>query len=98
MIPLWKIQQAQQLLEQDELSQRAIARLLGVSRGTINALATGKRGGHGRETPNETSPDPEPPARCPTCGRMMQMPCVWCRAMDYRRRQQTAQVGGKRAA
>ncbi|MEN1680732.1 MAG: winged helix-turn-helix transcriptional regulator [Planctomycetota bacterium] len=98
MIPLWKVQEVMRLLDEDQLSQRAIARQLGLSRGTVNALATGKRGSHGRETPSTTEPEAGPPARCPGCGRLVHMPCVWCRAMDYRERARRDDFGCRRAA
>lgn len=92
MLPLSKVQEIRRLLEEGELSQRKIATRVGVSRGTVGALATGKRGDYGREP---TVEEPlGPPERCPGCGQLVVMPCVYCRAMDYRRRKHP----GRRAA
>ena len=80
------------MLRQGKLSQRGIARRLGVSRGTVNAIALGRRPDyealpHRREA--EEIPAPSgPPRRCPGCGGMVLMPCVACgiRAIRQRRR------------
>ncbi|MCE5268299.1 MAG: hypothetical protein LLG00_10485 [Planctomycetaceae bacterium] len=68
------------LLEEDRYSQRQIARMLGVSRGSVCAIASGRRPDY------ESLPKPVddllepagPPERCPTCGAMVYMPCVLC--------------------
>jgi len=68
------------LLGEGRLSQRKIARRVGVSRGTVNAIARGKRPDHGPRRPGDDSPFPSGrPARCPTCGGLVQMPCLACR-------------------
>jgi transcriptional regulator with XRE-family HTH domain len=76
------VEEIERLLDAGGLSQRGIARRMGVSRGSVNAIALGKR------------PDPQtrrrvqedalaapagPSVRCPTCGGMVQMPCLACR-------------------
>lgn len=69
--------------------QREIAARLKVSRGTISAIASGKRGLHGRKaTAGEACDEGSDnrPSRCPGCGALACLPCVYCRAMAYRRR------------
>ncbi|MEM8865035.1 MAG: helix-turn-helix domain-containing protein [Planctomycetota bacterium] len=84
MLTLSKVKEVRRLLDEGELSQRKIAAKLGVSRGTVSALATGKRGDYGRE-PTEAEPA-GPPTRCKTCGWLVYLPCVRCEALDYQRR------------
>jgi hypothetical protein len=83
------VEEIRRLLEEGELSQRKIATKLRVSRGTVSAIASGKRGIYGSE------PDPEkpelhsldlPPERCSGCGAMVYMPCVLCLARRYTQR------------
>lgn len=55
-----------------QLSQRAIARITGLSRGAVNAIATGKRLVH---APTVEAPQFSPLAsRCPRCGAMVYLP------------------------
>jgi len=57
------------------LSQRAIARRLGISRGTVGAIATGRRPDY-----ESLKGDNEPEkVRCTGCGGMVAMPCRACR-------------------
>ncbi|HBO45941.1 MAG TPA: hypothetical protein DD670_18870 [Planctomycetaceae bacterium] len=71
----------QALLEQGHLSNRKIAARMGVSRGTVNSVANGTRRKqqtrHPRR-PDGFTPPRGVPRRCPTCGRMVQMPCLAC--------------------
>jgi hypothetical protein len=55
------------------LSQREVARELGINKNTVNAIA--KRWSDG---PRPSSRTPPGYARCPTCGGMVQMPCRRC--------------------
>ncbi len=78
-----------QMLAEGTLSQRKIARLTGVSRGTIGALAHGKIA---RRAPQPRGCD-EPfdaaglPVRCAGCGGMVLMPCLHCRIQNIRERE-----------
>ncbi len=76
------IQQVRCLLAEGKLSQRAVARRTRVSRGTVGAIAAGKRPDYRRRPPvrNEAAtPRPAGPTRrCPGCGGMVQMPCRTC--------------------
>lgn len=75
------IGEAQRLLNLGHLSQRKIAKRLGISRGTVNALANGRRV---IQPPRPPSPERDftPPSglfvRCGGCGGKVQMPCLLC--------------------
>jgi hypothetical protein len=68
------------LLGEGKLSQRSIAARLGVSRGTVSAIALGKRPDYEarRRRGNDLIPPSGIPRRCPECGRRVQMPCLAC--------------------
>jgi hypothetical protein len=74
------------LLGEGELSHRQIAVELGVSRGTVSAIANGQRGLHGKETAagRAFEPPPLPPERCTRCGYRIHPPCQICRARRAR--------------
>ncbi|TWU22688.1 hypothetical protein [Bythopirellula polymerisocia] len=90
MLALETVMEVRRLLVEGHLSHRKIALQLGVSRGIVNSIASGRRGLHGRETTTNYSYDsPELVAqRCRGCGAMVYMPCLLCRARQYRVRQQ----------
>ena len=76
------VRQVQECLDTTTLSHRAIARRVGVSRGTVQAIESGKR-----RIRDESPPKPEetavvfsgPAVRCPGCGRKVHLPCMACR-------------------
>jgi hypothetical protein len=76
------------LLAAGTLSQRKIAQRLGVSRGTVNAIALGRRPvrliTYDRDDDDFPSPA-GPPRRCPTCGGMVLMPCLLCQLRGHSR-------------
>jgi transcriptional regulator with XRE-family HTH domain len=83
MIDANVVGEVQNLLAAGEMSQRAIARILGISRGTVDAIAAGKRPDYEAirrsRQENETGDEPiGPPMRCPTCGGLVYMPCRLC--------------------
>jgi hypothetical protein len=83
MIAPHLVAQVEQLLAEGKSSHRKIARITGVSRGTIGAIASGRRCIRPRPTwPWEDEPlvPDTPPRRCPDCGGMVYMPCRACRA------------------
>jgi hypothetical protein len=83
MIAPHLVEQVRQLLVEGKLSHRKIARITVVSRGTIGAIASGRRCIRPRPTwPWEDEPlvPDTPPRRCPDCGGMVYMPCRACRA------------------
>lgn len=80
MISQGVVEQILRLLAEGRLSQRKIARAVGVSRGTIGAIAKGHR-------PRVRSVEDRwgdwgqplgPPRRCGGCGGMVFMPCLLC--------------------
>lgn len=85
MLPTHIVHEVKRLLDQGGLSRREIARRVGVSRTTVCEIALGRRGVHGRETPVEHhSPNRDgPPVRCGGCGKLVRLPCVYCRTVDY---------------
>ncbi len=77
------VAEIQRLLTEGMLSQRKIAGVTGVSRGTVGAIASGKRPDYETLRPPEDDAWEEPagpPERCPGCGGMVYMPCRLCRA------------------
>lgn len=81
MLPVDRIQEVRRLLSQPELSQRTIARMTGVSRATIGAVASGRRPDYQpRPRSDEEDDRPQgPPQRCRGCGGLVYMPCRLCR-------------------
>ena len=77
------VHRIEQLLAEGGLSQRKIAGLTGVSRGTVGAIARGKRPDYEAIRKKAAEKKPEepagPPRRCPTCGGMVILPCRVCR-------------------
>jgi hypothetical protein len=82
MLPEGVIAKAKALLVEGRLSQRSIARCLGISHGTVGAIANGSR----RIKPNRHKPN-EPARvrgwRCPRCGHISVLdPCQTCLISD----------------
>lgn len=91
MLPLARVQEVRRLLDEGQLSQRQIAARVGVSRGTVGAIALGKRGLHGRESFGEDDDPCAPtslPVRCPGCGALVYLPCLLCRTRFYSEQRQ----------
>jgi len=81
MIATTVVDEIRRLLRQGGLSQRKIASRIGVSRGTVNAIALGKRADfppRWRREDDGFIPPAGMPVRCPGCGGMVQMPCLLC--------------------
>lgn len=94
MLPLAVVKEVRRLLDEGEMSQRGIARKLSISRGTVGAIASGRRGIYGREPKSQESTLcclDLPPERCTGCGAMVYKPCVLCQARQYRARQKEQQ-------
>jgi hypothetical protein len=85
MLPLKVVQEIKRLLDEGRCSQRQIAQTLGVGRGTVSAIASGKRGLHGHESMSERELDSAAPVRCPGCGARVYLPCILCQARSYRK-------------
>ena len=87
MLPTALIHEIDRLLKQGELSHRKIAARLGVSRGTVSAIAAGRRGLYGKDSPDENSrslSSASPPTRCPRCGYRVFPPCLICEARQHK--------------
>ena len=82
------VSEIRNLLVTGELSQRKIAQRLGVSRGTVSAIARGKRPDYAARRRNTDGfiPPSGLPKRCPGCGAMVQMPCQVCHLREIRQR------------
>jgi len=76
------VKEIRRLLADGKLSQRKIARRMRVSRGTVVAIASGKRPDYQPvpQAGEDTHRDPPdgPLKRCPECGGMVYMPCRLC--------------------
>ncbi len=74
------VAEIRRLLAEGNFSQRKIAKLTGISRGTVGAIANGKRPEYEpRAKVNDEFERPSgPPQRCTTCGGMVFMPCRLC--------------------
>jgi hypothetical protein len=83
MIATALVDEVRRMLKEGRLSQRKIAQRVGVSRGTVNAIACGKRRDtlprRGSDTKQDGfTPPTGMPVRCPGCGGLTQMPCLLC--------------------
>lgn len=89
------VAEVRRLLVEDKLSQRRIAKLTGVSRGTVDAIAAGRRPDYAPRSPADDEPQRPsgPPRRCATCGGMVYMPCRLC---ALRRRLAASRKGRQR--
>ena len=75
------VNQIKRLLAEGRFSQRKIARMTGVSRGTVGAIAAGKRRDHealSQSREEEPEEPAGPPRRCPGCGGIVYLPCRLC--------------------
>lgn len=91
MLPTTIVLEIQRMLCADELSQRAIADLLGVSRGTVANIAHGRRGLREHAPParyvRRSARHPRGlPMRCAHCGGLVYMPCLLCEARAFQAR------------
>ncbi len=88
------VDQVRQLLAEGKISQRKIARQLSISRGTVGAIASGKREDHVGKPPEE-SYRLLPAVRCPGCGGNVHPPCRLCRVRAFRAKELAkAKAGG----
>ncbi|QDT01239.1 hypothetical protein [Adhaeretor mobilis] len=90
--------EVKRLLDEDKHSQRQIASLLKVSRGSVNAIANNRRGLHGREPERQLQLFATRPSRCCKCGGYVYAPCLLCRAREYREREARLQKLARRVA
>lgn len=85
MLSETKVEEIRRLVAAGALSLRAIARKTGVSRGTVTAIAQGKRRDRPpRLRPDDPTDEPQGPiARCPECGALAHLPCRACRVRAW---------------
>jgi hypothetical protein len=82
MLTPQQVIEIQALLHAGELPMREIAQRAGVSRGTVQAIADGRRQAAPQWPRNDyLRPDDDdvPPQRCAGCGGMVYPPCRLCR-------------------
>jgi transcriptional regulator with XRE-family HTH domain len=88
MFPPAVILEIRRLLDEGDLSHRAIAEQMGVSRGVVNNIARGRRGPRVHKN-SSTCPSAlhvlNTPARCRKCGGLVYQPCLLCRTRAYQR-------------
>jgi hypothetical protein len=83
MLPTAVVYEIDRLLRDGDLSHRKIAVRLGVSRGTVSAIAAGRRGLYGKDpraSGRHSIAPTSPPARCRRCGYRVYLPCLICQA------------------
>lgn len=79
VIALGVAKEVERLLIQDQLSQRAIARLLNISRGTVNSIANGRRVESRSNDPDISCVGGKSKlGRCRSCGGKAFLPCLLC--------------------
>jgi transcriptional regulator with XRE-family HTH domain len=93
------VEEVDRLLTEGRLSQREIAMRLSVSRGSVSAIATGRRGLAGKEPAEEVHSVARGsvPIRCPRCGYCIYAPCLICRTRAHRARQRRRRIEPFRA-
>ncbi|MGQ9504236.1 MAG: helix-turn-helix domain-containing protein [Thermogutta sp.] len=84
-----------QLLHEGKHSQRQIARLTGVSRGTVAAIARGQWHACYRPPLSQDGDTPPPPSRCPDCGAIVTPPCLACFVRRLKSRGELAPLSGE---
>jgi len=90
MIATTVVEEVRRMLREGRLSQRNIALRVGISRGTVNAIALDRRPDRPRRSPrggDDFIPPAGLPRRCPDCGGIVQMPCLLCYLRARRRRE-----------
>ena len=102
MLPQAIVDEIRRLIHEEGLSQRKTARRLGVSRGVVQAISTGRRQDRvPRAVVDETLPGPDfltLPKRCPRCGYLVYLPCNICRTRAYVRRHAPEEVAFRGAS
>lgn len=80
MIEPAKVAVIERLLVDPTLSQRKIAKMVGVSRATVAGIANGTRPDYASRTARGYLHEPTGPVvRCPGCGGRVYSPCHLCR-------------------
>lgn len=85
MIGSGMVAEIRRLLAEGRLSQRKIAKLTGISRATISAIASGRRPDYQPRPANDLFDRPQgPPRRCLGCGGLVYLPCKLCRVRAWK--------------
>jgi len=82
MVPTAVVAEVKRLLNGGTLSYRKISETTGVSRGVVQAIASGRRPDYDelrRQRTGERLEASGPPASCPNCGHRVFLPCRGCR-------------------
>ncbi len=84
------VQEVKRLLAEGNLSQRKIAKRIGLSRATVGAIASGKRPDYKQRPPSEDDlfQPTGPSRRCSGCGGVVYLPCRLCYVRDIKRREE----------
>ncbi len=101
MIAIAKYSEAHRLLAEGTLSRRKIAALVGISRSTVSAIASGSYAERiaRKQAPIDRSIVPRGPlARCRQCGGMVYMPCWACHVRELKEKEQEMQRAARRRA
>ncbi len=98
MIEQSRIELVERLLADDKLSQRKIAKLAGVSRGTVAGIADGSRPDYSAQqvVESEVEEPTGPPIRCPGCGGRVYAPCHLCRVRRIKEEERRKHPEGRR--
>ena len=73
------VAEVRRLLAERKHSHRKIARLTGICRGSVGAIASGRRPDYEPSEEDEEEEPTGPPRRCPNCGGLVYVPCRLCR-------------------
>ncbi len=100
MVEQSRIELVERLLADDKLSQCKIAKLAGVSRGTVAGIANGSRPDYSSQqvVESELEEPTGPLIHCPGCGGRVYAPCHLCRVRRIKGRGGTKASGGPSAA
>lgn len=93
MLAIGKVQEIKRLLAEGKLSQRKIAKAVGVGRSTVSDIASGRRPDYESMRDQRLAEfEPLGPIeRCPSCGGRVYMPCRLCRVRKITAHQQARQ-------
>ena len=87
MISANKEQEAARLLNETQFSHRKIAKMVGISRGVVGAIAAGTRPDYDARRRARDEAEEEkvgPVGRCPTCGARVYLPCRLCKVRELK--------------
>lgn len=90
-----------ELLREGKWSQRQIAKMTGVSRGSVGAIARGARKEPRFEAYEEDKriiPPSGTPTRCHCCGRLVQKPCLACQIRTIPKRNPNGNISFRQMA